>query len=627
MSAIAGMFHADGRPADHGLLRRMAGILAHRGPDGEGEWVSGAVALGHRLLHTTPESLTEKQPVTDERGEYWLVWDGRLDNREELAAALKAEGWFLPGQSDPELVLQAYQQWGADCLKRILGEFAFALWDGRRRTLLCARDPIGVKPFYYYWDGTRFLFASEVKAVLEDRTVPRRPNEATIADYLLMGFRDPEATFFDGIKQLRPAHFLCLGDQGLRMERYWDIDPSSQIWYDRDVDHEEQFRDLFREAVRCRLRSHAPVGILLSGGIDSPIVTAMAERLSHENGGGPELAAFTWVSEATLKEEWQALGEVLKAYGTEHHPIRQENEHGPISLFELFLPSAETPHYEPLVTIPFMLEPVAARGCRVVLTGFAADELCRVGEFGFIGDLFRSLRLARFAREFRLMVRTYGLSLGWMAVMLAWNQLAPEVRRVTKTLLGRQVPAWVNPAFAPRMRLVQRVVPRPGRHFLTLCQEEPYRALTKPAIALLLNQIDGQASGFSLECRHPFLDRRLIEFFLAIPPEVTMQAGYRKQFLQRALAEIIPGSVRQQEGTDYFIPEMDQRLCRKLDAPTLERALSNGRAPIYHYVDRTQTERLLERYVQQGGRYRNLLWSFARLAVWLEEWFPERGST
>ena len=215
MGGIVGIYSVDGRPADPALLRQMTGILAHRGPDGEGQWVSWPIGLGHRLLFTTPESLNEKQPVTDERGECWLVWDGRLDNREELIATLKAEGRLLGEQTDPELVLGAYGHWGTECLTRIIGEFAFALWDGRTRSLFCARDPIGVKPFYYHWDGRQLVFGSEVKALFKDPAIVKRPNEAMIADYLLMGFRDPEATFFEGIKQLRPAHFLCLGERGL----------------------------------------------------------------------------------------------------------------------------------------------------------------------------------------------------------------------------------------------------------------------------------------------------------------------------------------------------------------------------------------------------------------------------
>jgi len=628
MSGIAGIYSLDGRPADPALLRRMTDALAHRGPDGKGQWVSGAVALGHRLLHTTPESLSEKQPVGDERGECWLVWDGRLDNREELAAALKAEGWFLPSQTDPELVLQAYRQWGTDCLPRLIGDFAFALWDGRSQSLVGARDTIGVKPFYYYWDGTRFLFASEVKAFLEDPTVPRRPNEATIADYLLMGFRDPEATFFKGIKQLRPAHFLCLGGQGLRIERYWDVDPVREARYARDEDYLEEFRELFREAVRCRLRSSAPVGVLLSGGIDSTSVTAMAETLRRRDGGSPELATFTLLAEGLLQEEWDAIQRLVERFGTEIRPIRPGSPNGPVTFFGLFLDCAETPHHDGFLTIPPLLRPAAERGCRVLLTGFGADELSQKAEEGFLADLLRSLHLRRVAGEAQLRAAAYGGG-DWQGTILAlsWNQLPPEIRRVVKKLTKRQAPAWFEAEFAKRINLDKWMMPKERRKFPTLCQEETYRALTKSSMALALNQMDGMASLFSLECRHPYLDRRLIEFFLSIPSAVKMKAGYRKEFVQRAINGITPGPIREKEGLDYFIPLPDRRISSELEARWMERNLFHPQARVFQYVDRAEAERLKMRYRQKQAPYRNLLWSFVRLELWLQRWFPELSSS
>ncbi|MBI4611280.1 MAG: asparagine synthase (glutamine-hydrolyzing) [Candidatus Rokubacteria bacterium] len=625
MSAIAGICHSGGRPADPALLQRMTDILAHRGPDGEGQWVAGPVGLGHRMLHTTPESLHEKQPLADAHGTCQLAWDGRVDNREELIAALKIDRHDQEGLTDPELVLEAYGQWGAGCVRRIVGEFAFALWDGRRRELVCARDPIGVKPFYYHWAGQRLLFGSEVKALFADPAIARRPNEAMIADYLLMGFRDPEATFFEGIKQLRPGHVLRLADSGLSIERYWDVDPSRQARYAKEEDYLEAFAALFREAVRCRLRSCSPVGLLLSGGIDSTLVTATAETLRLADVGVPELAAFTLLAEGFLQEEWDAIQHLARRYGTEVHFVRPEGADGPITLFELFLDCAETPHHDPALTIPALVGPAAARGCRVLLTGFGADELSQRAEAGYLADLLHSLQLGTLVRHARLSSTAYGgTGSGRTVLALVWDQFPPGLRRLFRAGVKRQLPRWIDAEFATRVGLDRWTMPRERRRFPTLCQETTYRALTRPAMALALNQMDGMVSAFSLECRHPYLDRRLVEFFLAVPSAVTLAPGYRKQFVQRALAAIAP--VRQREEVAQFVPVMNGRLPTELEAKRLERDLFGSDGRVFRYVSRREAERLRERYVWTQGRHRNLLWNFARLEVWLRQWFPEWNS-
>lgn len=160
MSGITGIYHLDGRPVDPALLRRMTDIIGHRGPDGAGYWLDGPVGLGHRMLHPTPESLRETQPLLDETGNLCLTLDGRVDNREELRTALEDKGTKLRTDTDAELVLQAYECWGEECPKKIIGDFVFVIWDGRMRQLFCARDPLGVKPFYYYTDGRTFLYGS-----------------------------------------------------------------------------------------------------------------------------------------------------------------------------------------------------------------------------------------------------------------------------------------------------------------------------------------------------------------------------------------------------------------------------------------------------------------------------------
>ena len=622
MSAIAGLYHVDGRPVDPALLRRMLDALAHRGPDGEGQWVSGPLGLGHRLLHTTPESLNEKQPVTDERDECWLVWDGRLDNREELIAALKAEGRPLGDQTDPELVLGAYRQWGMGSLKRIVGEFALALWDQRTRRLICARDPIGVKPFYYHWDGRRFLFASEIKALLAVPGVAKKINEAMIADYLLADFRDPDATFFDGIKQLRPAHWLCVEHGQMRMLRYWEPNPSAWMSDLREDDCFERFREVLREAVRCRLRSQFPIAVMLSGGVDSTSVTAMAETLRQERTGHPDLTALTVLVPDFLQEEWETIQRLIQRFGTDVQTIRSETNEGLGRRLDFYLSPSETPFNSGIFAHPFVFGPARARGCRIILTGFGADELERGSEVGILKDLWRGwhwMSLLRAVRRF-----AWGLRTSHQVILLQLrDQLPPRLRWALRTLRGTQVPSWIEPGFAKRLRLARRLPLRLKPTSLSMSQEESLRAVAGPWMVLHLNQLDIVASTSMMEWRHPFLDRRLIEFFLSVPLPVKLQAGFRKPFTRHVVAELASGLLQERESVEYLIPPQDDQMSRILEAKQFEEVLCPPNSFVFRYVKRHEIPRLLKGLVRGRFRNRTPLWQLMHLQRWLNEFFPE----
>jgi asparagine synthase (glutamine-hydrolysing) len=257
----------------------MTEIIGHRGPDGAGYWLDGPVGLGHRMLHTTPESLQEQQPFPNETGNLCLTLDGRVDNRDELRVALEARGKKVRTDTDAEIVLRAYECWDEECPKHIIGDFAFVIWDRPNQRLFCARDPLGLRPFYYYSDDRTFLCGSEPRPLFEDPTTRREPNEGMIAEYLARAITDQEETLYRGVFRLPPAHVLSVQPGRLRKARYWDIDPVRKIRYRTDEEYAEHFSDIFKVAVRCRLRSQGPVGAYLSGGLDSSSVVGVVQSL------------------------------------------------------------------------------------------------------------------------------------------------------------------------------------------------------------------------------------------------------------------------------------------------------------------------------------------------------------
>jgi asparagine synthase (glutamine-hydrolysing) len=623
MSGIAAIARVDGGPVDPAAIARLTATLARRGPDGEGVWVDGGVGLGHRLLQTTPESLGEKQPVSDQGGDCRLVWDGRLDNRDELRGALGQPNVDL-GRPDPELALAAYHRWGDAFLARLVGDFALVLWDRRRRRLLCARDPLGAKPLCYRLEPERLLLASEAAPILSAGDVPVRPNEAMIADFLLMEFRDHAATFFEGVQQLPPGHVLTVEDGRVSVGRYWDLPGTRPARAARAETYLEEFRVHFREAVRCRLRSQMPLAVLLSGGIDSTAVGAQAEAIRRVEPASPALSAVTLVGEDFLREEREAIDALARAYGTDLHAIPPAAGGVPVSKLELYLFRSESPHYDGFMTVPLVTRAVTGLGARALLTGFGADELIGATELGWMEDLLRGLRPAAFAREARRLALAYGARPLGSALGLARGAVPARLRRAVKRAAGQGVPRWLDPGFARRAQVAHRTPFEPPRRFPTRAQEAGGRAITSPALALGLTSMEAAAANAGLEVRHPFVDRRLVEFFLSIPPAATMRYGYRKMFLQEAVRPVSPAPPRPVESSDVLIPPRPHRAWAASDREWLGQTLFSPKAPVFAYVDRREAERLRDRYLAGEERCRTLLRRFAMLELWLRDFVEGR---
>ena len=243
----------------------------------------GAVGLGHRLLWTTPESLHERLPMVSASGNTILTADARIDNRDQVITDLGLGDRAPEYITDSDLILATYEKWGDRCPERLLGDFAFVIWDRHQQTLFCARDHFGVKPLYYYYrPGHLFACASEIKGLHCLPKVPRQLNEVQVADYLAGISEDKAATYYQNILRLPPAHSATISPQGMRLNCYWSLDPTSELRLGSDEEYAAAYREIFTEAVRCRLRSAFPLGSHLSGGLDSSSVTCVARKLSQQ---------------------------------------------------------------------------------------------------------------------------------------------------------------------------------------------------------------------------------------------------------------------------------------------------------------------------------------------------------
>ena len=287
MSGICGVCHWNMTPVEPASLQDMARAAAYRGPDGISFWLGEGVGLAHLALHVTPEQQRERLPLVVEHAGLALVADARIDNRAELIAILGLKRHLAARHpTDAELILAAYQRWGTACAAHLLGDFAFAIWDARERRLFAARDAMNMRALYYRTESQRLLFATDGAQILALPEVPVRIFEPAVGAHLLGRFDRLDWTFYEGIAQLPPAHALVANTMGVRTWRYWEVDPEARIEYTDERQYVEHFVDLFSEAVRCRLRSAYPAGVLLSGGLDSGSVASMGGWLRQQPGGG-----------------------------------------------------------------------------------------------------------------------------------------------------------------------------------------------------------------------------------------------------------------------------------------------------------------------------------------------------
>jgi asparagine synthase (glutamine-hydrolysing) len=565
MSAIAGLFQLDSGPIDSVVLARMLDAVPHRGPDAKGVWQLGAVGLGHRLLRTTPESIHERQPLLSEDGTVCLTADARVDNRAELKAALEARGARLRSDTDAELLLQAYEVWGEDCAQRIIGDFAFAIWDTRLRRLFCARDPMGVKPFHYWFDGTRFVWASEPRQILIDSEIPLEPNRRSIGSFLLLRGIDRQESLYNGIHRLPAAHGMIVDHSGLHQRRYWDLDRLDELRYRTSTDYAEHFRAVLTEAVQCRLRSSTPVAAFLSGGLDSSSVVSIAQQLYREGKALPNgFDTYSILFDSLPCDERHDIEEIVKRHGLRAHFVQFAD----VQTIELDRPRAYPGVlYDPTTYACFsLLQKASDQGSRVCLWGTGGDEVLTPGP-SYLATLLRYGRIGPFVRQLLYAAGVCGIP----AWKFAWDYCArPAIpsavkapfRRIRRQVTADGLPAWISRDF------VQTTVPPTAgqmttKPFNSLSQRQLYAVLIDGwQLGMLLGHLDAMGSSQSAEFRHPFLDRRLIEFVMRVPDRHKVGKGETKALLRNAVRDILPERVVSRLGKVVFTHANDWVLRR-----------------------------------------------------------------
>jgi asparagine synthase (glutamine-hydrolysing) len=500
------------------------------------------------------ESEGDEQPVTACGGRVWLVADARIDNREDLIPELRSQGLLLGGYGDADLILAAWLRWGDCCLDRLIGDFAFALWDTRSQRLFCARDPLGMKPLCFARLGSGLALASEAQQILRLPEVSRQLDAVALGEYLAGIPQSPQRSFFQAIERLPHGHRLTAEAAGIRLERWWEPPAAGNVVPSSAEECASCVLELFQKAVANRLRTSGPVvGVALSGGLDSGSIAAAA--LAQAAAGGPAMLGATFVFDELRECDERAHVQALAGeIGLEVAWIPAER-HWLLSDTDTHFPELEDPFVGWRAPHRQALDLLRARGGRVLLTGHGADGLLRGSPLVYADRLYRGD-----LRAIRDVLRSAGVNGRGRAVYryLA-RPLLPAaadraLRRLTGRKIGTRLPDWISPGLIRRTCLADRIaiLERPGRRGRMAPAQIRGVALDFAGFEQIVHWHDRHARPLGIDVRHPFLDRRLFEYVLSLPPERLFQLGSTKLLLRQAVAGLLPDSVRLRQDKTTF---------------------------------------------------------------------------
>ncbi len=620
MSGITGLYNLDGRPATDPILRRMTAAVAHRGPDGIRHWLAGPIGLAHLLLQTTPESAHEKQPLTNEDSALCLILDGRIDNRSELRCVLESKGSPPRDDTDAELVLRAYQCWGEDCPNRLLGDFAFAVWDARKSQLFCARDYVGVTPFYYHRSASLFAFASEIRALLALDAVPRRLNESRVADFLVeeLDREDEASTFYQDVQRLPAGHSLTIAPGRFSLRDYWDLKAPPVLKLGSIREYGEAFREIFVDAVRCRLRSTHPVGSTLSGGIDSSsVVCTVRELLSAEL--KQPLHTISLVDAAESKcGETPYIREVLRGGRLTPHIVRSDQVS---PLTEQMSDSDEPFEIFTYFTNWFGFDAARKAGVRVLLDGISGDHI--IPPYTYLATLVRSRQWNTLAQELAFgsiefgesrwsILRTHGLAPMLPSLFELWRRL----RRRRPYPEG----SCIDPEFAlrtgipERWELKRRKLWAASRDIGTLHSW----SFTCGVLPFFFEHSGRLAATLGVEARHPFSDRRVIDFFLSLPLHTKTYSPLPKRVIREGMRGILPEMVCSRTTLAHPGAAFMTALLQQHPALLVPQQFSQALGPVKGYVNLDAINVENDRFNSGSRDAGDSVWQALNLALWLK---------
>jgi asparagine synthase (glutamine-hydrolysing) len=626
MSGIAGVYSFDGRPVGR-EVDRMVEAMEHRGPDGIQTWCDGSVGLGHCMLETTPEDQYESLPGSDPSGSFFITCDARIDNRSSLIGQLNVEKKDQT-VTDSDIILESYKKWGTKCPNKIVGAFAFLIWDSVRKRLVCVRDKLGVNTLYYRESkNNKFSLATEIKSLFASGRFEKKINEKEVARILALLRNDKKETLYEGVKRLGPGHLLVIEESNVRIEKYWEISEQSRELSFNNEEYAEVFRDKLKEAVKCRTRSNTPIASQLSGGLDSSFVTALANECT-ENESIHTLSLI--FSESKSCDERDYICKVTDKIDSIEHYI-DIDQYGPLENIEKIYKYqddgiANANHY----SFWEMFAEANNQGVRVVLDGLDGDTAVMHGllylrklashfqwksfysearklayvhanaeyrqefietisdpdkifwQFGF-PIIEEAAAQSNFTQVLRHIYNIKNNSITdsvevikriWRRTIAPHNLVKMRDKKREKELYRDKL-IYIKKSFLEEHNIIEKYSKRNYRNFVSndvrATQAHQYRS---GSVTTQLEKANHYAAAWKLENRHPFMDTRLLSYCLSLPPEQSLSNGWTRAIMRRAMRGDVPRAIRKRPGKARMSANFSRGLFKN-DREKLEAILSN----------------------------------------------------
>jgi asparagine synthase (glutamine-hydrolysing) len=609
MCAICGIVNLNrAEPVDETVLRNMAQAMVHRGPDDDGFLIDGHAGLGFRRLSIIDLS-GGHQPIFNEDDSLAIVFNGEIYNYRDLARELASAGHTFKTKSDTETILHAYEQYGDDCVDHLRGMFAFAIWDRNHQRLLLARDRLGVKPLYYFHDGRTLAFASEIKALLEIPGIPREVDSDAFDQYLALRYVPGPRTMFKNIFRLQPGHTLVAERGSIRIRKYWDVDYSSTA-----VASSQDLEQLLEESVRLRLISEVPLGVFLSGGLDSSTILASMNRAA-----GQTVKSFSIGYEAVGPDERDAceLGYAriaARALGSDHHEFRMN-----AAAFQRFIPDLVWHLDEPLADascIPLhFISKLASKHITVVLSGEGADEI--LGGYGIYQKMLAIDRVRRYAPPLANLARITPNAKLRRYLRMSGQSLEQRYRGVCRGFDSESRAKLTSAARTTRSdRQLAGIF---GDHFSAVGKATPLNRMLYVDTKVwlpddLLLKADKMTMANGLELRVPFLDHKLVEFAASLPDRSKLHGRTGKSILRTVARNILPQEILNRPKKGFSIP-LASWLRGPLRQFTRDHLLDSSSA-LNSYVNRSEVSRIVTDHEQGRADRSQELWALLVFEFW-----------
>ena len=606
-------------PLEYTTLKRMNDSIRHRGPDDDGYYQDEQASLAMRRLSIIDLN-TGQQPISNESGDVWVVYNGEIYNFKDVRTELKRCGHAFKTETDTEVIVHAYEEYGDACVKHFNGMFAIALWDARKRKLFLARDRVGIKPLYYWADHSKLVFASELKALILHPDVPRQINLAALDLFLTLEYVPAPHTIYDGVFKLLPGHILTVENGNVKIQQYWDVpyQPVSQ----NEAECTEALSSLIDEAVRIRLMSDVPLGAFLSGGIDSSTIVGYMSRNMSE-----PVQTFSIGFEDDTYDEVPYANAVAKHFSTDHH-VEVLNP-DVATLVEQLVPHHDEPFADTSIIPTYLVSKLARQHVTVVLSGDGGDEL-------FAGyDTYVAQKLDNLYGRIPSILRQQVIPqiAAWLPPQPAKKGLINKIKRMVEG--GALDPSLQHARWMMFLNSSEKTVLYQsdfqvtlkdkltesylGNYFQKASQfddlaQQQYVDIKSYLADDILTKVDRMSMATSIEARVPLLDYRIVEFALNLPPHMKLNGSRTKSILRNAVKHLVPDLVLEKPKQGFSIP-MKHWLKTSLKPMMLD-LLSKDSLHQHGYFDHQVVSKWMQEHLAGRANHSHRLWALMVFELW-----------